>query len=443
MKKQFSVFVCLVAVGTAAAIDADGGSGVAQYWPQWRGFPGNGVASHATPPIEWSEERNIRWKIELPGKGHGTPIIWDQRVFVTAAVPFGKTLEPGFSGVSGAHDELAVTRRHRFVVMAIDRRDGEIVWERTLREELPDFGGHVTASLASNSSVTDGEHLFAFFGSFGLYGMSLEGTLLWERDLGRKQMMHGHGEGSSPALHAETLVVNWDHEGQSHLLAFDKRTGKKRWKVSRDAVSSWSTPIIVEHGDRPQVIISGSGRVQSYDLASGEVIWKCDGLSVENVVATPVTGSGMVYAGSSYDRQGMLAIQLAGAKGDITGTKQVVWKRARGAPYVPSPLLYGDSLYFIRHFQNVLTRVDARSGQDRPGPMRLHGISNVFASPVGAANRVYITDRDGATLVMSHDDHPRVLAINQLDDSFSASAALAGRELFLRGERSLYCIAEE
>ena len=443
MKKQFSVFAYLVAVGTAGASDAGGGPGVAQHWPQWRGSPGNGVASHANPPIEWSEDRNIRWKIELPGKGHGTPIIWGERVFVTAAVPFGKTLEPGFSGVSGAHDELAVTRRHRFVVMAINRRDGEIVWERTLREALPTFGGHVTASLASNSSVTDGEYLFAFFGSFGLYGMSLEGALLWERDLGRTQMMHGHGEGSSPALHAETLVVNWDHEGQSYLFAFDKRTGTERWKVSRDAVSSWSTPIIVEHGDRPQVIISGSGSVQSYDLASGKVIWKCEGLSVENVVATPVTGSGMVYAGSSYDRQGMLAIQLAGAKGDITGSKLVVWKRARGAPYVPSPLLYGDSLYFIRHFQNVLTRVDARSGKDRPGPMRLNGISNVFASPVGAANRVYITDRDGATLVMSHDDHPRVLAINQLDDSFSASAALAGRELFLRGERNLYCIAEE
>ena len=417
------------------------------HWPQWRGPLGTGVAPHANPPVEWSERENIRWKIALPGKGHSTPIVWGDRIFVTTAVAFGDALKPKYSGAPSAHDELPITHRYKFIVMAISYRDGKVLWEQTVREDLPHLGGHYTASLASNSPVTDGEHLFAYFGSYGLYCLDLDGELLWETDLGTMHTLHGHGEGSSPALYGDTLIINWDHEGQSYLVAFDKRTGKECWKVSRDGVSSWTTPIIVAHrstgGGKPQVIISGSKRVQGYDLATGGVIWECGGLSVENVVTSPVAGAGMVYAGSSYDKQTMLAIRLDGAKGDITGTKQVVWSRTRGAPYVPSPLLYGDSLYFIRHLQGILTRVDARTGDDQPGPFRLNGIGYVFSSPVGAHGRVYITDRDGTTLVISHDDIPKPLALNRLDDSFSASPAVVGNELFLRGEQYLYCIAEE
>jgi outer membrane protein assembly factor BamB len=271
----------------------------------------------------------------------------------------------------------------------------------------------------------------------------LNGKLLWKKNFGEMHTMHSHGEGSSPALYRETLMVNWDHEGESCLVAFDKRTGAERWKVRRAKGTSWTTPIVVENSGKPQVIISGSERMSGYDLATGKLIWECAGLSVENVVSSPVAGDGMVFAGSTYDRQAMLAIRLDGAKGDITNTKQVVWKRTRGAPYVPSPLLYGNALYFLYHYQSILTRVNARTGADQPGPLRLNGIREVFASPVGAAGRVYITDRQGATLVLSHNDKPEVLALNQLEDSFSASAAVAGRELFLRGQKFLYCIAEE
>jgi outer membrane protein assembly factor BamB len=287
------------------------------------------------------------------------------------------------------------------------------------------------------------EHLFAFFGSYGLYCLDLNGKLLWKKDFGEMHTMHSHGEGSSPALYRETIMINWDHEGESFLVAFDKRTGAERWKVERAKGTSWTTPIVVEQGSRPQVIVSGSERLMGYDLTTGKFIWECAGLSVENVVSSPVAGDGMVFAGSTYDKQVMLAIRLDGAKGDITNTKQVAWSRTRGAPYVPSPLLYGNSLYFLYHFQGILTRVNARTGEDQPGPIRLNGLRTVFASPVGAASRVYITDRDGATLVLSHSDKPEVLALNRLEDSFSASAAIVGRELFLRGQKYLYCIAEE
>lgn len=421
---------------------SDAGHSTLQHWPQWRGPLGVGVAPHANPPVEWSEARNVRWKRALPGKGHSTPVVWGQRVFVTAAVPAGEALPTKYSGAPGSHDETPITHRQRFVVLALDRHDGKVLWERVLREELPHQGGHRTASLASPSPVTDGERLFACFGSWGLYCLDLDGNLEWQTDLGQLETLHGHGEGSSPALHGDTLIVNWDHQGDSFVVAFDKRTGQPRWKTPRERASSWTTPIVVEHAGGAQVIISGPRRIRGYDLASGALIWECSGLSVENVVSSPVAGHGMVYAGSTYDRPGLLAIRLEGAKGDVTGSPQVVWRRSRGAPYVPSPLLYGDALYFHYHFQGLLTRVDARTGADQPGPIRLSGIYDVFASPVAAAGRIYVTSREGVTLVLQDGDDPEVIARNRLDDSFSASPALAGDELFLRGERFLYCLAE-
>lgn len=413
-------------------------------WPQWRGPDQNGVSDATNLPLTWSAEENIVWKTPLPSFSGGTPIIWGDRIFITTAVLYGGALNPQYSDAPGAHDIRPITHRYKFMVIAVSRRDGKILWERIVREGLPYEGVHYTASLASSSPVTDGEHLFAFFGSNGLYCLDLNGKLLWQIDLGDMQILHSHGEGSSPALYRETLIINWDHEGESFIIAFDKRTGKQRWKVERDKGTSWTTPIVVEHpAGAGQVIVSGSKRMRGYDLATGKVIWECGGLSVENVVSSPVAGDGMVFAGSTYDRKAMLAIRLDGANGDITGTKQVVWRRNRGAPYVPSPLLYGNSLYFLYHIQGILTRVNARTGEDQPGPIRLNGIRTVFASPVGAAGRVYITDRDGTTLVIRHSDTPEVLALNRLDDSFSASAAIVGRELFLRGERNLYCIAED
>ena len=414
-------------------------------WPQWRGPLSTGVAPGAQPPVEWSENKNVRWKTEVPGNGHSSPVVFGDRIYLTSAIPSGKKIKPRRSTAPGAHNNLPVTESQKFVVMAIDRKNGKILWQRTLHEELPHEGVHSTASFASNSPVTDGERLYAFFGSFGLYCLNLEGELVWKKNLGRMEPKHGHGEGSSPALHGDTLIVNWDHEGQSFVVAFDKKTGKQRWQAERQEVTSWATPIVVEHeskAGKAQVIVNGTNRLRAYDLETGKIIWECGGLSA-NIVASPVAAEGMLFAASSYEKQAMLAIRLDGAEGDITGTDNVVWTRSKATPYVPSLLLYRDSLYFLRHYQGILSRVDAKTGEERQGPFRLNGIGNVYASPVAAADRVYITDLSGATLVISHEDSPRVLAFNRLDDSFSASAAIVGKELFLRGNKFLYCIAEK
>ena len=432
---RYFLIVLYLLLLPALAGDSDG------FWPQWRGPQATGVAPSANPPIRWSETENIRWKIALPGKGHSTPIVFGDAIFLTAAVPVGEPREPVYDNAPGSHDNVGVTQRHQFVVLAVSRRDGKVLWKNVVREEFPHEGGHNTGSLASNSPVTDGERLYAFFGSRGLYCLDLNGDIIWQKDLGRMQTLHGHGEGSSPVVHGETLIVCWDHEGASTLYAFEKRTGKERWKVARDEKTSWSTPLIVDHAGRQQVIVSATKRVRSYDLASGALLWECGGLA-GNVVSSPVAGRGMVIAGNSYEWQAMLAIRLAGAKGDITDTPNLVWKLNRLTPYVSSPLLFDDTLYFLRHNQNILSRVDPESGKPRGEPLRLEGIRDIFASPVGAAGRIYITGRDGVTVVLRHDRENAPLALNRLEDTFSASPALVDRELYLRGDRFLYCIAD-
>jgi outer membrane protein assembly factor BamB len=429
---------------TALALLISGAaSSAAPEWPQWRGPLGTGFAPGAKPPLEWSEDKNVRWKTPLPGLGHSTPVVAGKQIFVTSAVPVGEQLPPRFSGVPGAHDNLPVTRRHRFAVLSIERSSGKILWDKTVAEALPHEGGHESGSLASGSPVTDGERVIAFFGSQGLHCLDLKGELQWSAILGKMTSKHGHGEGSSPALHGDTLIVNWDHQDQSFVAAFDKRNGEEQWKVTRDESTSWSSPIIVEHGGRAQVIISASTRIRSYDLATGTLIWECGGLS-DNVVATPVYADGVVYCGSSYNTKAMLAIELEGAEGDLTKTgDHILWSRIQRTPYVPSPLLFGESLYFLGHYQPILTRLIAKSGDEPTGPFRLFGLRNLYASPVAADGRIYVTDLEGSTLVLSTDETPKTLASNQLEDSFAASLVLVGSEIYMRGRRHLYRIEED
>jgi len=411
-------------------------------WMSWRGPLASGVAPRADPPVEWSESKNVRWKKPVLGKAHSSPIVAGDRLFVVSAIPVGEAQAAVFDRAPGSHDNTGVTHRHQFVVQALSRKDGSELWRRVLKEEFPHEGGHVTGSLASNSPTSDGERLYVFLGSRGLHCLDLEGRVLWHRDLGRMDTLHAHGEGSSPVVHGDFLLVCWDHEGESFLQAFDKRTGEPRWRTARDEKTSWSTPLVVEHAGKKQIVVSATKRIRGYDLLTGTQLWECAGLT-DNVVSSPVHRNGIVVAGNSYYQQAMVAIRLDGAKGDVTGTDRVAWKLGRLTPYVSSPLLYGDTLYFIRHNQNVLSRLNPDTGEPRGEPLRLDGIRDfIFSSPVGAADRIYVTARDGVTVVLKHDRGNAILAVNRLDDAFSATAAVIDGEVYLRGERFLYCLAK-
>lgn len=410
-------------------------------WPQWRGPLSTGEAPVGKPPTEWSETKNVRWKVAIPGLGHSTPIVWEDHIFLTATKPHGKKLGPPPPQPKGAHNNVDAMQRHHFIVVAVKRTDGGILWQTTVRDARPQGSTHESGTWASASPVTDGKHVYAFFGSNGLYCLDFNGVVVWEKDLGDMIVKHGHGEGTSPALHGETLVVNWDHEGDSFIVALDKRTGREKWRKPREEVTSWATPIVIELDGHTQVIVCGTGAIRSYDLKNGDILWSCGGLS-NNVVASPVFADGILYAGCSYDTRTMMAIRVTGAKGDLTGSRRVLWKSHFRPPYVPSPLLVDDTLYYLRHYQNILTRRNAVTGEESGGPFRLAGLLNIYASPVAANGHIYITDQQGSTLVVNH-QNPRPVHLNQLDEGINASAAIAGNILLLRGTRHLYCIGKD
>lgn len=411
-------------------------------WPSWRGPDGTGTAKDAKPPLTWSNKENVKWKVPIPGRGHGTPIVWGEYVFVTTASPIGEKLPPKMSGRPGAHDNLPVESRFRFSVLAVDRATGRIRWTRHVHEAIPLEGAHRSASLASASSVTDGKYLYAYFGSYGLHCLDFDGTLIWQKQLGKMHSKHGHGEGSSPVLSGNKLVVNWDHEGDSFIVALDTNTGDEVWRRKRSEVTSWSSPIVADVEGTRQVVVCGTDRVRGYDLETGDSIWQCGGMSA-NIVATPIYADGVLYVGSSYEKRMLMAIELKDARGEITDSAKVLWTRDQRTPYVPSPLWVNGSLYFLAHYQNVMTRVNGRTGEDKPGAMRLGPLGNIYASPVATEDHIFVTDLEGATLVVTEDEVPRPIALNQLNEPVNASLAIVGDQIFIRGDKHLFCIAED
>jgi len=413
-------------------------SDTSRYWAQWRGPHASGVSPTANPPLEWNESKNIRWKVEIPGRGSASPIVWGDRVFVLTAVP------SGIAGDAQHAPRGSLTPRgvHRFVVMALDRKTGKTIWERVAREQEPHERSHVdNGTWASGSPITDGERLFAYFESFGLYAYDLNGMLLWEKDLGDKRMRNQFGEGSTPAIHGNTLVVVWDHiGGESFIVALDKRDGKELWRVPRKEIDTWATPLILEVNGRAQVIVPAMERVRSYDLESGAIVWESDGLTM-NAIPSPVYGDGLVFLMSGFAGNDLKAVRVADAKGNIDGTSAIVWTLNRDTPYVPSPVLLDGVLYFLKSNSGILTAVDARTGTPHYQNQRLEDVPNMFASPVAARGRIYFPGREGTTLVIKSGPTFEVLAKNTLDDGFDASPALVDNEIYLRGYKYLYAIA--
>jgi outer membrane protein assembly factor BamB len=327
--------------------------------------------------------------------------------------------------------------------MALDRRDGKVIWERVAREEAPHEGTHQQfGTFASPSAVTDGEVVVTSFESRGIYAYDMNGKLLWQKDLGDKSMRNQFGEGSTPALHGNSVVVVWDHQGESFIVALDKKTGNERWRAERKEIDSWATPLVVEHGGRAQVVTVGTNQVRSYDLDTGKLLWFGEGLTA-NPIPSPVAIEGHVILTSGFRGNDLQAVKLAEAKDDITKSPAIAWTLERDTPYVPSPLLYDGILYLLKGNTGVLSTFDAKTGQPHYQLQRLDATPNVFASPVGAAGRVYVAGQEGTTAVLKAGPAFEVLATNKLDDGFNASPALVDNALYLRGKRFLYCIAEK
>jgi outer membrane protein assembly factor BamB len=393
----------------------------------------------------WSEERNVCWKTEIPGEGHATPIVWGDQVFVVAAVKTDRhvaELAPPKMEPPGGYKTVRPVNYYRFVVMCLDRDTGQVRWQQVACETVPHEGRHGTNSYASASPTTDGRRLYVSFGSQGIFCYDLQGQLLWNRDLGDMVTRFGWGEGSSPVIHGDSLIINWDHEGDSSLAVLDPQTGETRWRMERDEVSSWVTPRVVQYQNRSQVIVPATRRITSYDLSDGEIIWECGGLTT-NVIPCPAVYQDLVICMSGHQGTEARAVRLD-SRGDVTDDhRQIVWQMHRDTPYVPSPLLYGDLLHVTKSNVAILTCINPASGEPLSDSVRLPELNSIYASPVGAAGRVYIVSREGTTLVMENDSQLKVLAINKLPEGIDASPAIVGRQMFLRGKQHLYCLSSE
>jgi outer membrane protein assembly factor BamB len=416
------------------------------HWPQWRGPFFNGMA-RGDAPIVWSDTKNIKWKAQIPGRGFSTPVIWGDKVFLTTAIPSGKAAETAAAAApaegrrgGGGSGPLA---EHRFEVLCLDRKTGKLLWQRTAKLATPHEGYHrAYGSFASNSPVTDGRYVYAFFGSRGLYAYDFNGKLIWEKDFGVQMKMRlAFGEGVAPLLVRDQLFLVFDHEGESFVVAVDKRNGKELWRSTRDERSSWSTPLAIEHNGRAEIVVSATNKVRSYDAGSGKILWESAGLGA-NVIPVPVHQNGMVYVMSGYRDPKLMAIKL-GKDGDLTGSDAIAWSYTRGVAYTTSPVLYDNKLYVVTD-NGMVSAFNAVTGEPFYAQTRLPKAYNFKASPIGANGKLYLATEDGDVVVLKMGEKFEVLATNTLADQvFIASPAIAGGEIYLRGQNTLFCIREE
>lgn len=435
------------------------------HWPQWRGPFFNGMAQGDAPTV-WSDTSNIKWKADIPGRGHSTPIIWGDKIFLTTAIPTGKPAaappekeaapaaatttgspQPAPGGTQerrrGPGGDAAPQAEQKFEVLCLDRKTGKLLWQRTARVAVPHEGYHRQyGSFASNSPATDGKYLYVSFGSRGIYCYDFNGKLIWEKDLGvRMRMRNAFGEGSAPLLMGDRLILIFDQEADSFIVSLDKRTGKELWRVPRDEVSSWSTPLEVEHAGRKQVVVTGTTKVRSYDPESGKVLWESAGLGT-NAIPVPVQQNGIVYVMSGHRDPRLMAIKL-GKEGDLSGSDSIVWTQTRGLAYTTSPVLHDNKLYVVTD-SGMINAFNATTGEPHYAQVRLPKAANLKASPVGANGKLYLATEDGDVVVVRMGEKFEVIATNTLaDQMFIATPVIGGGELFLRGQNHLFCISEK
>jgi outer membrane protein assembly factor BamB len=425
-------------------------------WPNWRGPNHDGVA-RGTAPREWSESKNVAWKAEIPGRGHSSPVIWENRIFVTTAIPKGEPAPQaetaatapaadgggrgGRGGRGGPGGGVGAGIEHRFVVLCFDRNTGKMLWEQTAAVATPHEGYHRQyGSHASNSPVTDGKHVYAFFGSRGLYAYTLDGKLAWKKDFPAMKIFLQFGEGVPTVLHDGVLLIKHDHQESSFLVAINAADGKELWRTPRQEGTSWSPPLVAVHEGRKQVVLSASGKVRSYDFQTGKQIWECAGLG-RNVIPAPVQYKDLVIVQSGYVQPNMMAIRL-GRTGDLTGTDAIVWTNQRGNSYTPSPVLYEGRYYFLTD-SGMLSSFDALTGKPYYHQQRLPKPYSFKASPIAVGGHLYLASEDGDVVIVKLGETMEIVATNSISgEAFIATPAVAGGSLYLRGQNTLYCIRE-
>jgi len=426
----------------------------AENWPQWRGLSNSGISENAELPVHWSAEENIQWKAPLEGLGVSSPIIWQDRIFVTSQK--GRVPVPQVTYPQLARDDQSLARKEKpiggdksqtsskkgdevhLIVEAFRISDGKRLWifDTPANGDLPEL--HEKHNLATPTPVTDGKHVYAWFGTGQIVALNMEGQLVWSRHLGKEYapFTTRWGHGSSPALYEDLLLLLCDHTGDSFLLALDKTTGEERWKVDRgrDRISH-ATPLVIRTSERDELIINSSERIDAYDPASGTLLWYA-GKWRQTPIPTPVFHNGIIFLIRGYRNSDFLAVR-PGGQGDVT-SQNILWRSSGGASYVPS-ILYYDDLLYVTNEVGIVTCSEADTGKT-VWRKRLGGI--FFASPVAGDGKVYLVGETGETFVLKAGREPVELAINHLEERIVASPAISNGKIFLRSDGNIFCIGE-
>ncbi len=419
-----------------------GGRGIAGNWPTWRGPECMGISPDGDPPIEWSETENIKWKAAVRGdKSDSTPIAWGDMLIYQSAEKTGKS---GPQKVTSKPDRFSgpVPRNiYKFNLVCVDRQTGKTMWEQTAVEAQPHQGHHPDHGFASYCPVTDGKHIWANFGSRGVYCYDMSGEKLWGVEL--SQLNAKFGEGGSTAIAGDALIVVADSAaGNSSIYAFDKVTGDVLWHKGRSEKEvTYATPLPVKINGRQQVIVNSWDKIMSYDVKTGDIVWECGGPQ-RNGIYTPVTDGDVLYCVTQVNTHIMQAIRLD-RTGDLLETDAILWQNVNAAtPDIASLLLYKDRLYSFAVFNEELSCYNISTGKPYFEKQKLAEMKKIYASPVAASGRIYCTGRNGVTYVLKAAEEFEVLAINKLDDGIDCSPVIVDNELYLKGKKYIYCIAE-
>jgi outer membrane protein assembly factor BamB len=413
-------------------------------WPQFRGPGSQGISEEKGLPTQWSDTKNVQWKTPIPGSGHSSPIVWDNKIFLTtsiegAVVPGHKAPKHMIANQEFTHpDWVGSDHAYTFKVLCIDADKGKVLWERTPYDGPVFDYRHRRNTYASPTPVTDGEYVYAFFGSEGLYCYDFSGKLVWKGNLGGIPQL-GMGPGSSPVLYQNLVIVTCDLDAGegSYITALDKRTGKEVWRAARNNHASWATPVVVTTGKRTELVVNGAETVVSYDPANGNELWKCKGVQSHAIPSPVVSGDIVVVSAGSQSKHAM-AIRLGGS-GDITDTASIMWKYEKGTAYVPSPILYGNYVYLMTD-AGVLTCLEVATGKVQY-ESRVPVPASFKASPVAFDGKILLTSEDGDTFVIAAGPKFEALGTNSLGEPVFASPAISRGRVFIRGDKNLYCIA--
>lgn len=444
MKRTLAPFaLTLIALFLATSAAAAPPDGRDSNWPQWRGSDSSGVSADTTLPAEWSTTQNILWKVPIPGRGHSSPIVWGNRVFLTTSiegdvVPGAKAPIHKFGEEVFLHpDSVGADRSYKLQLLCLDRDTGKILWERTAHEGPVFDNRHRKNTYATPTPVTDGQTVFAYFGTPGLYAFDFSGKQLWKADIGEIPTL-GMGVGTSPVLYNDLIILQVDREvgDGSYIAAFNKPTGKEAWRTPRKIQVSWSTPIVVQSGDRSELVTNGNESIIAYDPATGKELWRTDGVD-SNAIPTPVAGHGLVFVSSGYPKKIVKAIKLGSAGPE--DAPQIVWTYDRGTAYVPSAILYGDFLYLTSD-RGILTCLDAKTGAVKYSDGRVPVPATFTASPIAFEGMIFQFSEDGDTFVAKAGPKHEFVRTNSIGEPIYSTPAAAGGILFIRGEKNLYAI---